>query len=185
MGPPAITRRRRPFLAPVWMTLLVVVVIAGVVYALQHGATTTMVVLATAGEKQPGTIDDPPISEEGEQRAQRLAQMFGVAGGAGRLDAIYVSNERRAQQTVAPLVERLHAAPVLYDSQGAQAAASGLLHMHAGQNVLVVGSAVDVGVFLRELAGVTAAPAAEEQPNVIYVVSVPTFGHARLLRFKY
>lgn len=185
MGPPAITRRRRPFLAPVWMLLLVAVVVAGVVYAFQRGATSTIVVLATAGEKQPGTIDDPPISEEGEQRAQRLAQMFGAAAGPGRLDAVYVSNERRAQQTVAPLVERLHAVAVLYDSQGAEAAASGLLHMHAGQNVLVVGSAAEVGVFLRELAGVTSAHAAEDEPDVIYVVSVPTFGRARVLRLKF
>jgi broad specificity phosphatase PhoE len=185
MGPPAITRRRRPFLAPVWMVLLVAVVIAGVLYAFQRGATTTIVVLATAGEKQPGAIDDPPISEEGEQRAQRLAQMFGAAGAAGRLDAVYVSNERRAQETVAPLAERLHTAPVVYDSQGAQAAASGLLHLHGGQNVLVVGGAVDLGVFLRELTGVAPARAADEVPDVIYIVSVPTFGRARLLRLRF
>jgi broad specificity phosphatase PhoE len=144
------------------------------------------VVLAISGEKQPGTIDDPPISEEGEQRAQRLAQMFGAAAGVpGRLDAVYVSNQRRAQETVAPLVERLHAAPVLYSSQDAPAAAAGLLHLHAGQNVLVVGSAADVGVFLRELVGITAAPAADDQPDLLYIASVPTFGRARLLRLKY
>jgi phosphohistidine phosphatase SixA len=184
MGPPVITRHRRPFLAPVWMVLLAAVVVVCVAYAFYRTATTTLVVLAISGEKQPGSIDDPPISEEGEQRAQRLAQMFGAAAGIpGRLDAVYVSNARRAQETVAPLVERLHAAPVLYSSQDPQAAAAGLLHLHAGQNVLVVGSATDVGVFLRELIGT--APAADDQPDLLYIVSVPSFGHARLLRLKY
>ncbi|MFZ0006810.1 MAG: phosphoglycerate mutase family protein [Steroidobacteraceae bacterium] len=188
MGPPAITRHRRPFLAPLWMglalVLAAVVVVAGVAYVLHRSATTTVVVLAMAGEKQPGAIDDPPISEEGEQRAQRLAQMFG-AGGLGRLDAVYVSDDRRAQQTAAPLVERLHAAAVRYDSQDAQATASGLLRAHAGEDILVIGSAADLRVFLRELAGTPAAPAADDQPDLLYIVSVPSFGSARLLRLKY
>jgi broad specificity phosphatase PhoE len=185
MEPPGITRHRRPFLAPVWVVLLAAAAVACVGYAFHRSATTTLVILAMSAEKQPGTIDDPPISEEGEQRAQRLAQMFGAAGVPGRLDAVYVSNERRAQETVAPLVERLHAAPVHYDSRDAQAAASGLLHLHAGQNVLVVGSAADVRVFLRELAGVTAPPATEDEPDLLYIVSVPSFGRARLLRIRY
>jgi phosphohistidine phosphatase SixA len=183
MGPPAITRHRRPFLAPVWVVLLAAVTAAGVAFALYRGATTTMVVLAISAEKQPGTIEDPPISEEGEQRAQRLAQMFGAAGTPGRLDAVYVSNARRAQQTAAPLVERLHLSPVLFNPQDAQAVAAGLLRLHAGQNVLVVGSAADVGVFVRELVGVTLAT--DEDADVLYVVSAPSFGRARLLRLKY
>jgi broad specificity phosphatase PhoE len=184
MGPPGITRRR-PFLAPLWLVLLGAVAVACVAFALHHAATTTVVVLAISGDKQPGTIDDPPISEEGEQRAEQLAQMFGAAGASGRLDAVYVSKARRAQQTVAPLVERLHVSPVIYGPQDVQSAAAGLLHLHAGQSVLVVGSAADVAVFLRELAGITPAPAAAADPGLLYIVSLSTFGPARLLRLKY
>ena len=59
-------------------------------------------------EKALGTIEDPPLSPEGEQRSERLAQMFGERDGAGHLDAIYVTNTRRTQQTAAPLAARLH-----------------------------------------------------------------------------
>jgi broad specificity phosphatase PhoE len=183
--PPAITRHRRPFLAPVWMVLLAAVAVVCVAYAFYRGATTTVVILAMSPEKQPGTIEDPPISEEGEQRAQRLAQMFGTPGVPGRLDAVYVSDQRRAQQTAAPLLERLHVTAFVYSPADAQAAASGLLHAHAGQNVLVVGSAADLGVFLRELAGITRSPMADDEPDLLYIVSVPSFGHARLLRLTY
>jgi broad specificity phosphatase PhoE len=185
MGPPAITRHRRPFLAPLWAALLAALAVACLAYALYRDATTTVVVLAMSAEKQSGTIDDPPLSAEGEQRAQRLAQMFGASAVPGRLNAVYVSDDRRAQQTAAPLLERLRAAAVRYHSQDARAAASGLLHMHAGEDILVVGSAADVRVFLGELAGTAPAAAAGDEPDLLYIVSVPSFGRARLLRLRY
>src|ERR1700685_3557658 len=107
MEAPGITRHTRPFFAPLWfMPLAAVAVLLGA-FALYRGANTTMVVLVQPTEKDPGTIDDPPASPEGEERAQRLARMFGSTGGVGRVDAIYVSDDRRAHQTAAPLAERL------------------------------------------------------------------------------
>jgi cell division protein FtsB len=55
MEPPGITRHRRPFLAPLWVTLLALLIAAGFVYTLYRGAATTVVVLASSGEKEPGT----------------------------------------------------------------------------------------------------------------------------------
>ncbi len=73
MEPPGITRHRRPFLAPLWVTFLVLLVAAVVAYSVYRSAATTVVVLASAGEKDPGTIDDPPISAEGRPPAQPQA----------------------------------------------------------------------------------------------------------------
>jgi broad specificity phosphatase PhoE len=185
MGPPGITRHRRPFLAPLWVVLLAAVAIACVAFAFYRTATTTVVILAMSAEKQSGTIDDPPLSAEGEQRAQRLAQMFGAGAGPGRIDAVYVSDDRRAQQTAAPLLERLHLAAVHYNSQDAQAAASGLLRAHAGEDVLVVGGAADVRAFLEELAGTAPAATADNGQDLLYIVSAPSFGRVRLLQLKY
>ena len=44
-----------------------------------------------------------PLSERGQQDAQRVADLLSERP----LDAVYASSERRAQQTVAPLAERL------------------------------------------------------------------------------
>src|ERR1700761_3787923 len=107
MEPPAITHQRKPFLLPVWLSIAaggVLLLIALVAYKSQ---TTTVVVLARHAEQELGSIQDPPLSAEGEQRAQRLARMFGRNTGVGHLDAVYVSDARRTQQTAAPLVERL------------------------------------------------------------------------------
>src|SRR5580698_724881 len=97
MDPPAITRYRRPFfLAPLWLTFLGALLLAGLGYAVYRSAGTTTVLLVRATDKEPGTIADPPISAEGEDRAQRLAQVFGTSAPA--IDAVYVSAERRSQQ---------------------------------------------------------------------------------------
>lgn len=179
MEPPGITRHRRPFLAPLWLTLLALVVAAGIAYSFYRGATTTVVVLASIGEKEPGTIDDPPISAEGEGRAQRLAQLFGGGGGLGRLDALYVGRERRAQQTAAPLAELLHITPGVFAGQD-------VLRGHEGSSVLVIASSTALQQLLRQLtgAGVTGPPATGGA-DLLYIVSVPTVGRAQVLRLKY
>src|SRR5215472_1981152 len=176
MEPPGITRHRRPFLAPLWVTLLAVLLAAGVAYGVYRSAATTVVVLASAGEKEPGTIDDPPISAEGERRAQRLAQMFVPGGGSGRLDALYVSGERRAQQTAAPVAELLHLAPTVYVAKDAAAVAASLLRGHEGGAVLVIGGSATLQQFLRQLAGPGGAGEAAAEPDLLYIVSVPSFG---------
>jgi phosphohistidine phosphatase SixA len=185
MEPPGITRHRRPFLAPLWVTLLALLVAAGVVYAVYRGADTTVVVLASCGEKDPGTIDDPPISAEGERRAQRLAQMFAPGGAGGRIGALYVSGERRAQQTAAPLAELAHLAPTVYEARDAPAVSAGLLRTHEGGAVLVIGGPAALQQFLRQLTGSASAGQAAADPDLLYIVSVPSFGRAQVLRLKY
>src|SRR5277367_6837412 len=101
MEAPAITRRHRPFLAPIWLILLAAATLGAIAWSAYRAAATTVVVLVRSPDQQPGTIADPPVSPEGEARAQRLAHMFGEGGNAARLDAIYASDDRRAQQTAA------------------------------------------------------------------------------------
>jgi len=114
MEPPGITRHRRPFLAPLYLGLLAAAVLFALGWAFYSTATTTVVFLVSPVAKAPGAIDDPPVSPEGEARAERLAHMFGEDRGAGRLDGIYESEDRRAEQTAAPLIERMHRSPVVF-----------------------------------------------------------------------
>ena len=185
MEPPGITRHRRPFLAPLWVTLLALLLAAGVVYAVYRGAATTVVVLASSGEKDPATIDDPPISAEGERRAQRLAQMFAPGAEGGRIGALYVSGERRAQQTAAPVAELTHLAPTAYEARDAPGVAAGILRAHEGGAVLVIGGPAVLQQFLRQLTGSGSNGAGIADPDLLYIVSVPTFGRAQVLRLKY
>jgi broad specificity phosphatase PhoE len=185
MEAPGITRHRRPFLAPLWMSLLTALILAGIAWGFYRGSSTTVVLLARPLEKAPGTIDDPPVSPEGEARAERLAQMFGEQqSGAGGLVAIYESDDRRAQQTAAPLAERLHRAPVVFAAANARAAVARLLHEHAGGTVLVIASGPALPQMIAELLGTVPGPLTDD-PDVMYVISVPRFGRAHLVRFRF
>jgi len=185
MAPPGITRHRRPFLAPLYLSVLAAGVVLALGWAFYNTATTTVVFLVRPVEKHPGTIEDPPVSPEGEARAERLAHMFGDdASGAGRLDGVYESDDRRAQQTAAPLIERLHRAPVVFRVADARATAARALHEHPGGTLLVIASGTALPEMLQELAGVPLASAADDA-DFIYLVSVPSVGRAHLARLRF
>jgi hypothetical protein len=93
-----------------------------------------------------------------------------------------VSAERRAQQAAAPLAELLRLWPTGYDVKDAAAVATGLVRAHEGGAVLVVGGTAALQQFLRQLAGAGDAAA---EPDLLYIVSVPSFGRPRVLRLKY
>ena len=185
MEAPAITRRRRPFLAPIWLPALAgFVVVALAVYAYSCVSTTTIVLVRHA-EKALGTIDDPPLAPEGEQRSERLALIFGEGSGAGHLDAIYVTDTRRTQQTAAALAARLHLVPVVLPAADVPGAAARMLREHRGGTVLFVGHSNTLPQLIRELSGKLIEPIPDEDYGEIYVLSVPSFGKASLVRMKY
>jgi broad specificity phosphatase PhoE len=185
MAPPGITRRRRPFLAPLYLGALAAAVLFALGWAFYNTATTTVVFLVRPMEKNPGAIDDPPLSPEGEAHAERLAHMFGDdPGGVGRLDGIYESDDRRAQQTAAPLVERLHRSPVVFPASEARVTAARVLHEHPGGTVLVIASDAALAEMVQELTGMPRVPAATDDAALVYVVSVPSIGRPHLARFK-
>ena len=104
---PSLVRRRRTFLAPLWLLAMAGVFLIAMAFAYWNSATTTTIVLVRHAEKQVGAISDAPLSPQGEVRASRLAQMFGDSEPFGRIDRIYVTNTRRTQQTAAGLGQRL------------------------------------------------------------------------------
>ncbi|HYL70208.1 MAG TPA: phosphoglycerate mutase family protein [Candidatus Dormibacteraeota bacterium] len=185
MDPPGITRHRRPFFAPLWLTMLAVLVLGGVALSFYRSANTAVVLLTHPAEKEPGTISDPPLSPEGEQRAQQLAHMLGDSSDGLTPEGIYVSDDRRAQQTAVPLAQRLHRTPVVFKAADARATASRILREHPGGTVLVISSGSALTEIIHELSGADLAPAAARDADVLYLVSVPSFGRAHLVRLRY
>jgi broad specificity phosphatase PhoE len=185
MEPPGITRHRRPFLAPLYLSVLAAAVFFALGWAFYATATTTVVFLVRPVEKDLGTIDDAPLSPAGETRAERLAHMFGEdAHGAGRLDGIYESEDRRAQQTAAPLVERMHRSPVVFRAAESRATAARALREHAGGTILIIASGAALPQMVQELAGSRLGDAVADDADVVYIVSIPSIGRAHLTRFR-
>jgi phosphohistidine phosphatase SixA len=186
MEAPAVTRYRRPFLAPVWLTLLAVLFAIVVAFVIYRSATTTVVVLVSPIDKDAaGTIDDPPLSPDGELRAQRLAEMLGETTGVGRVDALYVSASRRAQQEITPLADRLNKKPEVIPAGDIGAIASHLTRGHDSQTVLYVGNSSTVTQLVHELTGLEVTAATQKDHDSMYVVSLPRYGQTNVLRLAY
>lgn len=103
-----------------------------VVYAVRHA------------EKDVG--EDPSLTEEGRERALALAdRMDGVP-----LAAIYATDLRRTQETVAPTAER-HNLPVRTDLDPGEELADTIRLLNRGQTVLHAGHSYTLGGFMDAL----------------------------------
>jgi 2,3-bisphosphoglycerate-dependent phosphoglycerate mutase len=184
---PSLTRRRRTFLAPLWLLALAGVVVLGIAFAYWRSTTTTTLVLIRHAEKQVAAIADAPLTPQGEVRAARLAQMFGDALPFGRIQRIYVTDTRRTQQTAAALAQRLELEPeVVEASTDAAELAARVLRENRGGRALIIGHSNTVPRMLRELADLPEVPLmADDEFDTLYVVTVPTIGRASVLRLKY
>jgi broad specificity phosphatase PhoE len=184
---PSLIRRRRPFLAPLWLLAFGGIAVLVAAFAYWHSATTTTIVLIRHAEKQLGAISDAPLSPPGEVRAARLAQMFGDAAALGRVQKIYVTDTRRTQQTAAGVAQRLGITPVVVEGKSdSKALARRVLNENRGGRVLVVGHSNTVPEIVAALTGESGVPPIDdEQFDTMYIVTVPTIGRASVLQLKY
>ena len=56
---------------------------------------------------------------------------------------------------------------------------------HDGGTVLFVGSTASVPQLVHELSGLEVGAGTEKEHDTLYVVSIPTFGRASVLRLRY
>jgi broad specificity phosphatase PhoE len=184
---PSLTRRRRTFLAPLWLLAMAGVFMLAMAFAYWNSATTTTIVLIRHAEKQVGAISDAPLSPQGEVRASRLAQMFGDSEAFGRIGRIYVTDTRRTQQTAAGLAQRLGLQPVVVDAKvDSKELARRVLRENRGHRALVVGHSNTVPELVAAIARIEKVPPiGEEEFDTVYVVTVPTIGKVSVLRLKY
>jgi broad specificity phosphatase PhoE len=181
------TQRRRPFLTPIWLTVLgaflALTCVAAAAWVWGTADATTVVVIRHA-EKQP-VGEDPPLAPAGEARAALLAHLFGAGAAGTRIDAIYVNSSLRSRLTVAPLAARLGLAPVVA-SGDARDLARRVLREHAGARILIVGRRDTVPAIVEALSGTGKVPdMADDEYATLYIVSVPKIGRANVLRISY
>lgn len=121
----------------------------------------TTVILVRHAEKtagDPSMKDDPPLSAEGEARAQKLARMLASSG----ITAIYTTPFARTRDTAAPLAAALKLTPVAMKTGPTYAAEmAAKAREHAGETVLVVGHSNSTQNVMKAL-GLANAPKIEE-----------------------
>ncbi|MGB8327418.1 MAG: phosphoglycerate mutase family protein [Steroidobacteraceae bacterium] len=183
-APPAASRRR-PFLAPLWIALIAAIAAVALAVAIWRNARVTTFVVARQAEKPLGTIEDAPLAPPGELRAQRLAQLLS-ARGPGRIAAIYAVDPQRTRQTVSAVESRLGLLASVENAPDPAELAARIERAHAGGSVLIVAPPPFVTALVRALSQDPSVPVVGESDyDVVYVVSVPAFGHPSLLRLSY
>jgi phosphohistidine phosphatase SixA len=184
---PTLMRRRRPFLAPLWLLAFAGIAFLAAAFAYWNAATTTTIVLIRHAEKQVGAISDAPLAPAGEIRAARLAQMFGDAAEFGRVQKIYVTDTRRTQQTAAGVAQRLGLKPDIVTARTSSSdLAQRVLKENHGGRALVVGHSNTVPEIVAALSHRDdVPPIGDDEFDTLYVVTVPTIGRASVLRLKY
>lgn len=184
--------RHRPFLTPIWLTVIAAVfafaaaaAAVTVAWVWVTANSTTLIVIRHA-EKDLASGPDPKLSAEGEARAALLARMFGGNAPTGRLDAIYVTQTVRSKATAAPLAAALNLIPVISAGEDPQSIAKRALREHAGGRVLIVGHSTTVPAIVMQLSGSNDIPIlAESEYGTMYIVTVPRIGHANFVRLTY
>jgi 2,3-bisphosphoglycerate-dependent phosphoglycerate mutase len=178
--------RRRPLLTPIWLSALIGIVVVALLVGFVSSMTTTTVVLVRHAEKELGTIEDPPLTSQGEQRAQLLARMFGEREGLGRIAAVFASDTRRAQRTATPLAERLGLPITTIKGPDYDQIIRRIRSDYRGKSVLIVGHSNTVPELVRRLAHVKDVPEIPDaEYGTMYVVTMPTLGRASVLRLTY
>lgn len=184
MEAPRVARRRSAFLTPVWVTLFGALAVLVLLASWYSRAQTTTVILVRHAEKEIGTIEDPPLTPAGDERAQRLATLFGRSG-VGQVDAIYSTPTRRTLSTAQPLATRLGITVTTNDESPA-ALARQIRRQQHGDVTFVVGHSNTVPAIVAALSKrKDIPPIADDEFGTIYIVSVPDLGRASVVRLHY
>jgi broad specificity phosphatase PhoE len=185
-----VTFQRRPFLTPIWLTAIAAALGFGfavfAAWVWLTAGSTTVIVVRHAEKDLSISATDPPLTQAGEARAARLAQMFGDGKLLGHVDAIYVSPALRNRLTAAPLAARLGIDVTVAPADDPRGLARRVLREHGGGRVMIVGHSDTVPQIVAALWGYSKIPEiGAEEYGTMYIITVPRIGHANLLRLNY
>ena len=147
-----------------------------------NGAFTNQVTFVLTRHAEKGAGEDPPLTDEGRRRAERLATRLAD----GDVRAVYATNTTRTQSTAGPTAER-HGLPVTtYDADDPAAFARSLVEGHRSGTVLIVGHSNTIPDLVNALGGKTSYGAIDESDfGNLYTVTVGRRGKRKVSRDRY
>lgn len=184
MSEPLTDLRRRPFLVPLVLPLVALLLAGAGAVWLGSGASTTVVILVRHAEPAASTSGDPELSAEGVRRAEQLGPFLADALPANPVDHIYAADTRRAQQTAASVANQFKLPINLLGGSDWDRLARRIRTDHEGETVVVVGYASTLPAVLNHLSASRVGTDADDFGS-IFVVVMPSPGQPRVLRLRY
>lgn len=164
---------------------LLLIMTIGVLVGFVHAQTSTYILLRHA-EKDTSAAGatmmkaDPPLSEQGKQRAEKLVQVLANY----TPDEIYSTNYIRTQSTVAPLSKKFNKSVELYDNKNLKDFSEKLLQLK-GKTVVVAGHSNTTPRLVNLLIGENRYPDLDERVyDLLWIVTVAG-GKAEVREVRY
>lgn len=137
-------------------------------------------ILVRHAEKATAPAKDPPLTEAGHQRAQRLAESLESIP----LDAVYSSAYQRTRQTASPVAQAQRLTVIDYAPDDAAAFATRLRTSHPRGTVLVVGHSNTLPPLARALCNCAVADMDERIYGIRYTIRFDANGRAALIETR-
>ncbi|HNV83974.1 MAG TPA: phosphoglycerate mutase family protein [Arenimonas sp.] len=137
-------------------------------------AADTMLIVVRHAEKSTDDPKDPSLSEQGNARARKLAEVLKNSG----VKAVYTTQYKRTQQTGLPTASlaglQLNVRPATKENSGTYTAdlLKEIKKKHGGQTVLIVGHSNTVPEIVKYAAGLDVAPMGENEFDRIYLITL-------------
>lgn len=178
-----IKRRRRH--RRVQILVIYTLIAIGLAWFFESQATTTIIFVRHAEKAVDGT-SDPGLSAAGQRRVAELTRQLVDADVVAGVDAIYVTQYRRTQDTARPLADALDLPINQYDAADTETVLETILKRHKGKIILVVGHSNTLPELIANLgASKKVPPIAEGEYDNIYVISIPWFGKTKTIRLRF
>ncbi len=167
------------------MRKLLFLILLAVAPALHAQTRPTTVIVVRHAEKQAQPADDPPLSAEGDLRAEALLEAVRHAG----ITAIYSTPYERTRATARPIATALNLpiieTPIPNRSVPEYAADIAARVQRTGGVVLVVGHSNTGGAVIKALGGPDVGPIVDERYDDLFVLTVQDGQPTRLVQTKY
>lgn len=137
-------------------------------------AADTMVIVVRHAEKSTDDPKDPGLSEQGQARANKLAELLKDA----HVSAAYVTQYKRTRLTALPTATRNGFQVEVRNAtrENANTYTAELLKeiqkKHKGKTVLIVGHSNTVPEVVKHMTGIDVAPIGEDEFDRVYVVTL-------------
>ncbi len=132
-------------------------------------------------EKATDDPRDPNLSEEGRHRATELARVLGDAG----VTALFASEFRRTQQTVAPLAQARGLTTTVVGAGAMDSLVARLDALPAGSRAVVASHSNLVSLIVKQLCGAEVKPLTDADYDRLYVVTLTGKGTGTVAVLRY
>lgn len=158
----------------------------------EDGFKPTTVILVRHAEKADAPRENPPLTEAGAERSQKLAALLASAG----VKAIYTSQFARTRLTGEPLAKQLGLTVTPITLQSKQSNPREVseesirqivekIMARPGETALVIGHSNSVPDVIRMLGGDSVPVIDEKTFNDLFIVTIYAKGKAKVLQLKY